>query len=55
MLFPAAISRRLGMNLGGLGGFEYLFAALVWPLTVTLAQFPVLLLFQKVVRSRTRS
>ena len=41
-LFAEQISGCLGISLGGLGGFAYLFEAAAWPLGVTLVQFVVL-------------
>jgi len=52
-LFRTPISRGLGIHLEGLGGFEYLFTAAVWPALVTLIQFLTLLLLQKAARFRT--
>lgn len=42
-LFAQGVSGILGISLGGLGGFAYLFQTAVWPLVVTALQF--LLLF----------
>lgn len=41
------ISGIIGITLDGLGGFEYLFEAAVWPFAVTLLQFSVLFCLEK--------